>query len=105
VLDTGEEVIAKPVNVTGIGARTTLSVRPERLVINPRVSSYANCFRARVLEAIYLGEQIRYRVRLAGNEDFTLKVRNDSTLGVIRTGDEIEVCWNSLDCQALDAVS
>ncbi len=104
VLDTGEKVMARPINVDGIGSRTTLSLRPERLVINPHQSNHPNRFRAKVLELIYLGDHNRYRVSLAGNDEFVIKLPNDEAAAAVREGDEIEVCWHSRHCKALDPV-
>jgi putative spermidine/putrescine transport system ATP-binding protein len=102
ILDSGERVIAKPVNVDGVGCRTTLSLRPERLVINSGSSSCPNRFRAKVLELIYLGDYNRYRVKLAGNNDFVIKIPNSEGTPVVNAGDEIDVCWQARHCRALD---
>ena len=105
VLDNGEKVIATPVNVEGVGARTSLSLRPERLAINPGPSDHPNRFKARIIESIYFGDYNRYRVSLAGNDDFVIKVPNDELSIPKNRGDEIEVCWHSRYCRALDPVT
>ncbi len=104
ILDSGERVIANPVNVDGVGSRTTLSLRPERLAINPGSADYRNRFRARVLELIYLGDTNRYRVDLAGSTQFVIKIPNSEGTPVVNAGDEIDVCWHARHCKALDAV-
>ena len=55
-LDTGEEVTATAVNVAGAGARTRLSVRPERLVINPDEGAGPNRYKATVLGTDFRGD-------------------------------------------------
>ncbi len=105
MLDTGEKVLATSINVDGVGSRTTLSLRPERLVINPGPSNHPNRFKAKVTELIYLGDHNRYRVSLAGNDDFVIKLPNNEATAMVKEGDEIEVCWHSRYCKALDWVT
>ncbi|MDX5432159.1 MAG: ABC transporter ATP-binding protein, partial [Halomonas sp.] len=70
-LDSGETVLAKAVAAGGIGARTTLSLRPERvdIVSNGAEEAFDNRFRAEVREVIYLGDHLRTRVSVCGNDE------------------------------------
>ena len=52
-------VKAKVVNVKGVGAPTTLSLRPERVTVNPESGTCANMVEASVEEVIYLGDHVR----------------------------------------------
>ena len=72
----GARIEALAVNVPGAGAPTTLSLRPERVRIDPPEAACHNLFEAQVEELIYLGDHIRARVRLCGNEEFVVKVPN-----------------------------
>ena len=54
-----DQIIANPIAVEGEGSRTTLSLRPERVSVNPEPGSLPNIFGARVEELIYLGDHIR----------------------------------------------
>jgi len=58
----GVPIYAMAVNVSASGEESTLSLRPERVVINPEHGSVPNIFDAEVLELIYLGDHIRTRV-------------------------------------------
>ena len=91
------------VNIAGKGEASILSLRPERVVINPAVGSVPNIFDAEVLELIYLGDHIRTRVALLGRDDFVIKVPNSSDHASLREGDIVTVGWLQQDCRALDA--
>ena len=68
-------VRAMAVNVDSVGQATTLSLRPERVKINPPAGSMPNLFNAEVRELIYLGDHVRTRVSVCGHEDFVVKLR------------------------------
>lgn len=102
-LDCGEKVSALTVNVKAQGARTLLSVRPERVVINPDESKVAHTVDAHVQELIYLGDHIRCRMAAAGNEQFIVKVQNASDNQRLTVGEHVRVGWKTEDCRALDA--
>ena len=102
-LDSGEKVSALAVNVEEQGERTTLSIRPERVIINPDESQVAFTLNGHVLKLIYLGDHIRCRMTVAGNEDFIIKVPNASGKQPLTVGDHVHVSWLPEDCRALDA--
>ena len=101
-VDGGGEVIASPVNIGEPGSRTTLSLRPERVKINPPAGSMQNMFDATVKELIYLGDHIRTRVAVCGHDDFVIKIPNSDDHASLSEGDAITVGWKSDDCRALD---
>ncbi|MEM7257685.1 MAG: ABC transporter ATP-binding protein, partial [Pseudomonadota bacterium] len=100
---TGAPVYSRAVNVSRKGEESTLSLRPERVVIDPDASSVQNMFEARVLELIYLGDHIRTRIELLGRDDFIVKVPNSANHALMREGDIVTVGWLQEDCRALDA--
>ncbi len=102
-LDDGQEVRALAVNVAGAGARTTLSLRPERVEIAPEGDAADNRISGRVEETIYLGDHIRARLTVAGNDQFIVKVANAHGHARLETGAEVRLGWASSDCRALDA--
>jgi len=102
-MDGGVTVEALAVNVPGVGADTTISLRPERVKINPPNGSCSNQFNARVEELIYLGDHTRVRVAVCGHPDFVVKVPNGEGVPRLTPGDEIPVGWKKEDCHALDA--
>ena len=72
----GGEIRALAVNVEGVGSRSTLSLRPERVLIDPSPDGCPNVFDARVEELIYHGDHTRVRVRTCGCADFIIKLPN-----------------------------
>ncbi len=102
-IDGGATVRATPVNVGAVGDRTTLSLRPERVEINPDAGSLPNVLDAKVLELIYLGDHIRTRASVAGNDDFIVKIPNSHRHAGLAEGEVVKVGWASGDCRALDA--
>ncbi|MGQ4878849.1 ABC transporter ATP-binding protein [Billgrantia sp. LNSP4103-1] len=104
-LDSGETVLAKAVAAGGRGARTTLSLRPERvgIVLDEGGPAYDNRFQAEVREVIYLGDHLRTRVSVCGNDEFILKTPNAQGQPSLRPGQSVEIGWASSDCRALDA--
>ena len=99
----GGRIEAFPVNIDGPGSATTLSLRPERVRINPPAGECPNLFDARVEELIYLGDHMRTRVSVCGHDDFIVKVPNAGGHTHLRPGDAVRVGWHVEDCRALDA--
>ena len=99
----GVPIYAMAINVSAHGDESTLSLRPERVVINPAAGSVPNIFDAQVLELIYLGDHIRTRISILGRDDFVVKVPNSSNHASLREGDTVSVGWLQEDCRALDA--
>jgi putative spermidine/putrescine transport system ATP-binding protein len=103
-LDTGEEIDARPVNVSRVGERTKVSIRPERVETDRRrLKPGAHTLKAEVLEFIYMGDILRTRLRVAGHDDFVIKVRNAADQVRLEPGSQIEIGWLPEDCRALDA--
>ena len=100
----GGEIEALAVNVDGAGENTLLSLRPERVAINPDGGSCANLFDAKVEEQIYLGDHMRTRVSLCGHDDFIIKVANSAGQVHLTPGEVVKVGWHAEDCRALDAL-
>jgi len=102
-VETGEVIKSKAVNIDGQGSNTTLSLRPERVVIEPAAGSCPNNLQGDVRELIYLGDHIRARLALCGQEEFIVKVPNSSTHSQLVEGETVNVGWQIDDCRALDA--
>ncbi|MBT3805014.1 MAG: ABC transporter ATP-binding protein [Desulfobacula sp.] len=104
-LDENSTVTAEKVDVGGVGARATLSIRPERVELLGQEGSMANRLSGRIEELIYLGDHIRVRMTVAGNDEFIVKVRNSANMQYdLKEGDEINVGWNTKDCRALKPI-
>lgn len=102
-LDSGDMVTALAVNVDGKGSRSMLSVRPERCVVSTKKTAGMSTLKGRIEELIYLGDHIRCRMNVAGNDEFIVKVPNTSDQLGLQIGAEVNVGWKTNDCRALDA--
>jgi putative spermidine/putrescine transport system ATP-binding protein len=79
-----------------------LSVRPERCVVSAKKSSSMSMLDARIEELIYLGDHIRCRMNVAGDDQFIVKVPNTSGQLGLEIGANLYVGWKTDDCSALD---
>ena len=95
-------VVAKKINVEGVGVRSTLSLRPERVTVNPEAGSLPNIFSGVAEELIYLGDHIRTRFTVCGHDDFIVKIPNSAEHAHLKEGDTVNIGWNAEDCRALD---
>jgi len=95
-------VKALSINNDGKGSRTMLSVRPERCVVAAKKSSSMSMLDARIEELIYLGDHIRCRMNVAGDDQFIVKVPNTSGHLGLEIGANLYVGWKTDDCRALD---
>ena len=103
-LDDGELIDALPVNVSKVGERTRVSIRPERVESNlERLHADAHTLPATVQEFIYMGDTFRTRRKVAGRDDFIMKTRNAPDQPRLKPGEQIRIGWLAEDCRALDA--
>ncbi len=86
----------------GKGSLTTVSLRPERVLIGDEVSGCVNRFEGEIRELIYIGDHTRMRLAICGVEDFIVKVAHGHGLPEVRAGERIEVGFRPEDCRALD---
>ncbi|NNE21016.1 MAG: ABC transporter ATP-binding protein [Rhizobiales bacterium] len=101
-LDSGETVKALGVNIGGVGDRTMMSLRPERVDVNPKRGTVPNIMEGRIEELIYLGDHIRTRMTVAGHDDFIVKIPNTYGHEPLAEGSTTKIGWNMADCRALD---
>ncbi len=104
-VDGGREVSALAVNVEAVNARTTLSLRPERAEIGPESADGYNTLEGTVEELIYLGDHIRTRLKVAGHDDFIVKVPNTHAHRPLKVGEAATIAWRTEDCRALDPIA
>ncbi len=103
-LDSGETVEAAAINIEGKGTRTTLSLRPERIEINPKSKAGRSIISGKIEEAIYLGDHIRTRMSAGGSSEFIVKVPNTSGHTPLEEGKTVKIGWLASDCRALDPI-
>ena len=99
----GEHLIqALRVAPVAVGEETTLSIRPERVGLAPKVGLFANEFEARVEDLTFLGDHLRVVMRVLGQDDFIVKIPNIVGHGAVIPGDRVRIGWTPTDCRALD---
>jgi putative spermidine/putrescine transport system ATP-binding protein len=82
------------------GARTTLALRPERILVSPGEGT-PNRFKARVEELIYHGDHLRLRVSTCGSDDVRIKVAAGQGAAQLTAGADAVIGWAPDDCRAL----
>ena len=78
-----------------------LVLRPEKVTLGAAATACANRFTARVIEAVFLGDQLRIRLALFGRDDFVLKLPNAAGRAALEPGATVEIGWRAEDCRAL----
>ncbi|MCY4672285.1 MAG: ABC transporter ATP-binding protein [Bacteroidetes bacterium] len=102
-VDTGGEIVhALKVAPCKVGDNVTLSIRPERVKINPEAGRYRNEVNATVEDLTFLGNQLRVRLATCGREDFVATIPNIVGHGGWVTGDSVRLGWTTVDCRALN---
>ena len=86
------------------GASVMVSLRPERVQIGaatPTIAPNGHCRLAgRLREVIYLGDHVRVRIALPGNDDFTVKRPIDEAPRLPAIGQPVELAWAPEHCRA-----
>ena len=98
--ENGATAKALAVNCGGEGTPTQLSLRPERVEVGN--AKGGDAVDGRVLELIYLGDHIRCRMSVHGNEEFNVKIPNSSDHAALKVGEVVALSWRPEDCRALD---
>ncbi len=101
-LKDGSQVEALAVNIHEAGTRTTLAIRPERVLIQPNRDDCPNVYKVKVKELTYRGDHIRIHTSLCENEDFVVKISNNEKKVNMNPGETVEIGWRVEDCRALD---
>ncbi|MAZ98180.1 MAG: spermidine/putrescine ABC transporter ATP-binding protein [Rhodospirillaceae bacterium] len=99
----GQPILALNVNGQKMGGSCILSLRPERITLNPELGRHPNIFDAKILELIYLGDHIRCRMSVCSNDNFIVKVPNTKLDLSLKEGGAVRVGWYTDDCRALEA--
>lgn len=100
-LPDGVQMDAMATGALRAGANTRLSIRPERVHINPS-SPMDTTVTATVVDVIYLGRYARVRLKTCGLEEFIVTLPNDGRDLALASGTQLALGWNVQDCRALD---
>ena len=104
-LPRGEQVEALAVKVGQPGELVSLSVRPERVRLNGHSSDCNNRFSGRVAEFIYLGDHVRVRLEVAGQNNFFVKQPIAELDPALAVGDVVPLGWQIEHVRALDPLT
>ena len=99
-LDCGVVVRARLLQARQPGERTTLSIRPERVLLARGSQSHVG-LTGDVVERIYCGDHVRVGLRFGGNQRLIIKIPNDGRERAPHVGAPVEVSWRISDCVAL----
>ncbi len=95
---------ARAVRCGAVGEPTLLSLRPERLLLEP-AQPVANRWSGQIRELIYHGDHWRVRLCHPSGVEMILKLPNQPGQRTLMVGEEVEVGFAAEDCRALDAPS
>lgn len=95
------KAIAAKVASTSVGSKTTLSIRPERVLLDPAEGACENRLPAKIQELIYHGDHLRLRLSVGDQDDFIVKVVNGVGHLKPMAGSVVTVGWRAEDCRAL----
>ena len=99
----GEKVRALAINVGQPGQPVTLSIRPERVLLNGASQQMENRFSGRIAEFIYLGDHVRIRLDVCGESNFFIKQPISQLEPGLAVGDVIPLGFPIEHVRALDA--
>jgi len=99
----GETVSGVLVEPVARGAAVCVSLRPERVQIRAAghtIDAPDRTLRGALREIIYLGDHVRARVAVAGNEEFMVKRPISEAHLLPSIGAAVDVCWAPEHCRA-----
>ena len=99
----GTLIKGQAVGTPSMGAHKLVSIRPERVRINPPHGDDGNVLAATVIDITYLGRYARLRLKACGLEDFIVTLPNDGRDLALAGGNTIHIGWDAADCRVLDS--
>lgn len=102
-LDNGALVRATGGPLAKVGDFSSLSIRPERVMINAAAREHDGFLVGTIQEFIYLGDHVRVRVDVAGNDTFIVKVPIADFDDQLAIGMELPLAWSHFETHALDS--
>ncbi|MCY3809256.1 MAG: ABC transporter ATP-binding protein [Gemmatimonadetes bacterium] len=84
------------------GDRVTLSIRPERVAVNPDPGLYQNQVGGTIRDVAFVGDHLRVRMAACGVSNLVAKIPNVAGHGGVLVGDTVRIAWTVTDCRALN---
>ena len=97
----GEDTLATVnVDLRDPGNACVVSVRPERISLNPQEGGYENRFPAKVADIVHLGDHVRICLSALGNRALVAKVPAIHPAASAYRGQQVSVGLRAEDCRA-----
>ncbi len=100
----GSLLKALAINIGAVGDATTVSVRPERILLGEAAKGCDNLVSGQIKEFVYLGDHIRLCLDTCGSDHFVVKIPAGQFDGNIKFGDELHIGWQREYTRALDVM-
>lgn len=100
--DTGLLIRCVAVSIERAGEPTSLSLRPEHILLERDSGQVENSFEARVSNIVFMGDYFRTELDMGADRNFVVKVPNNSDVRPPAIGDQVRIGWRAEDCRALD---
>ena len=84
------------------GDSVTLSIRPERVAVNPDLGLYHNQVGGTIRDVAFVGDHLRVRMAACGVSNLVAKIPNVAGHGGVLVGDTVRIAWTVTDCRALN---
>ena len=97
-------VIAQAVHLSDADKEVYLSIRPEKVILNPDKNGVEcdNIFNGVIEKIIYIGDHLRLYIRFLNDEaEFIIKQPNSFAFDDLYEGQDVTIGWLAKDCRAL----
>ena len=99
----GTVITGQSVAAPKVGDATLVSIRPERVRLNPQSQGDDSQVVGTVVDITYLGRYARLRLKACGLEDFIVTLPNDGRDLALANGSTVNLGWSAVDCSVLDS--
>jgi len=98
MLANGTRLFSQSTRINPLGKTVQISVRPERVRLDPATGSVDTTVSGTVVDLTYLGRYARLRMNTCGLEDFIVTLPNDGRDLGLQPGSVATLGWNATDC-------
>jgi putative spermidine/putrescine transport system ATP-binding protein len=97
-------VTALPVHLSDADKSVYLSIRPEKVILNPDANKIEcdNIFKGVIKQIIYIGDHLRIYIEFLNKKaEFIIKQPNSFAFDDLKEGQDVTIGWLTRDCRAL----
>jgi spermidine/putrescine transport system ATP-binding protein len=86
-----------------LNAASTITIRPERMVISSPGEQKELCISGTIKEIVYIGTDIRYLLKIATGQEIQIRIQNSSKkdISAFPKGAEVQISWAPEDARLL----